>query len=305
MSIQQRAALDTLLRSVPMPAFDDIEAARANYEAFLANFEVPAGIVREDVELGGRPAIGVTPEAGATPGTILYFHGGGWVQGSAAGTLSLTAGLVTRSGVRALSVDYRLAPEHPFPAAIDDTLSSYRELLDQGTEPASIVFAGDSAGGGLAVTTALAARAAGLPMPGGLVAFSPGLDATWSGESMTGKDGIDPIFTHDSVSALVAPYVGDNDPAQELLSPALHADLTGLPPTLLQVGGNEVLLDDATRFAARAVAAGVDVVLDFVAGVPHVFQLHTAMLDEAEAALDRAALFIRQRVAGGQPSLRR
>ncbi|WP_306208167.1 alpha/beta hydrolase [Actinoplanes sp. RD1] len=294
MSRAQRAALDTMVRSSPAPAAASIEEARAGYEAFLATFPVPDGISGATVRLGGRPALEVTPDAGGRGGTILFFHGGAWVQGSPAGYLSLVGNLVAGTGVRALAVDYRLAPEHPFPAAVEDTLAAYRGLLDRGTDPAAVVFAGDSAGGGLTVTTALAAKRAGLPLPAGLVAFSPGFDVTWSGASMTERAAADPIFTREALVSIVAPYLGAADPVQELLSPALTGDLGGLPPMLLQVGGNEVLLDDSVRLAARARAADVDVVLDFVAGVPHVFQLHTRALDEARAALERAALFVRQ-----------
>jgi epsilon-lactone hydrolase len=157
------------------------------------------------------------------------------------------------------------------------------------------VFAGDSAGGGLTVTTCLAARDAGLPLPAAIVAFSPGLDATRTGESMDTKAGIDPTLTRAGVERTGAMYLAGQDPRQPLLSPAVVADLTGFPPMLLQVGTNELLLDDSTRLAARATAAGADVILDITADVPHVFQSFAGgPLDEADQALDRAALFIHQ-----------
>ena len=210
--------------------------------------------------------------------------------------MSLTANLVIRTGVRAISLDYRLAREHPFPAAIEDGLSAYRALLDQGADPKSIAFAGDSAGGGLCITTGLKARDAGLPMPAAIVAFSPGLDITRSGASMDAKAGVDPFFTRDSLEPTGAMYLAGHDPKHELLSPATLADLTGFPPTLLQVGTNEVLLDDSTRLAERARNAGVDVILDITADVPHVFQAFAGILDEADFALDRAALFLHQQL---------
>jgi monoterpene epsilon-lactone hydrolase len=199
------------------------------------------------------------------------------------------------------SLDYRLAPEHPFPAAIDDTLSAYRALLESGVDPSTIVFAGDSAGGGLAVTTSLAARDAGLPLPAAILGFSSMFDVTWAGESMDTKAGIDPIFTRESLAQTTDLYLAGADPHQPLLSPAVHADLTGLPPMLLQAGTNEVLLDDSTRLAARAIAAGVDVILDITADVSHVFQGFAGVLDEADQALDRAALFLRQHVRWRSP----
>ncbi|MCE0538082.1 alpha/beta hydrolase [Kineosporia rhizophila] len=300
MSEQQRRAADSELRR-PAPSAPaepvSIQEQRAGFAALMAHLgQVPKGWRRGTGTLGGRPVVTVETEGEARPGTILYFHGGSWSLGSPETAIALTANLVVRSGVRAISVDYRLAPEHPFPAAVEDGVAAYRELLSQGTDPASVVFAGDSAGGGLSVTTSLAARAAGLPVPAGIVAFSPGLDATRTGASMDSKAGIDPIFTREGLAPALDLYQGDADAAHELLSPAVHADLTGLPPLLLQVGTNEVLLDDSTRLAERARQFEVDVILDVVAGVPHVFQIFAGRLDEADDALDRAALFITQRL---------
>lgn len=296
MSKQQREKIDALLRR-PRPTGPppSVEALRAGFATLMSQMIVPGGIHTSTTTLGNRPALFVEPEQGLRPETILYFHGGGWVFGSPQTALSLTANLVIRTGCRAFSVDYRLAPEHPFPAGIDDTLGAYRALLDDGVDPSTIVFAGDSAGGGLTITTSLAARDAGLPLPAAIVAFSPGLDASRAGESMATKASADPIFTRAGVERTGAMYTAGQDPRQPLLSPAVTADLTGLPPMLLQVGTNELLLDDSTRLAARAVTAGVDVILDVTADVPHVFQSFAGgPLDEADQALDRAALFITQ-----------
>ncbi len=298
MSSRQRAQIDALLRH-PAPAGPvPIEAIREGFKALMATMRRPAGIRTSAATLGELPALLVEPTAPspAADGTILYFHGGGWVSGSPETALSLTGELVARTGLRAYSVDYRLAPEHPFPAAIEDTLAAYRALLERGGDPSAIVFAGDSAGGGLAVTTCLAARDAGLPLPAALLAFSPGLDATRTGESMRTKEGIDPIFTRASVTRTGAMYLAGADPHQPLLSPACYADLSGFPPLLIQVGTNEILLDDSTRLAARAREAGVDVILDVTADVPHVFQAFAGVLDEADEALERAALFLAQRL---------
>jgi acetyl esterase/lipase len=287
----------------PQPAEPpSVEELRAGFRALMSQMVVPAGIRTTETTLGARPALRVEPETGQRAGTILYFHGGAWVFGSPRTALCLTGQLVVRTGFPAYSVDYRLAPEHPFPAAIDDTLDAYRALLDSGTDPAAVVFAGDSAGGGLAVTTCLAARDAGLPLPAAIVAFSPGLDATRSGESMTTKEDLDPIFTRRAMEHTGAMYLAGADPHQPLLSPAVLADLTGFPPLLIQVGTNEILLDDSTRLAARAREAGVDVILDVTADVPHVFQALTGVLDEAEEALDRAALFVAQRIRAPRPA---
>ena len=297
MSRQQRRTLDTRLRGTPRPSgAASVEELRTGFAAFMSTFPVPAGVRRTPAVPGGRPAVLVEPPTTPAPGTILYFHGGSFSLGSPETAMPVTAQLVRRTGVRALSLDYRLAPEHPFPAAIEDGVAAYRALLDDGTPPGSIAFAGDSAGGGLAVTTCLAARDAGLPMPAAVVALSPGLDHTRTGATMTTKEGIDPFFTRAATERTGALYLAGQDAAQPLAAPAVHADLTGLPPLLLQVGTNELLLDDAVRLAARARDAGVDVVLDVTADVPHVFQAYVGTLDEADEALDRAALFLTQRL---------
>ena len=295
MSKQQRVDLDAELRQ-PHSVPTSVPELRAWFVELMATMSVPTGVRQEETVLGGRPALSVTSETGGPAGTILYFHGGSFVFGSPGTAIGLTASLVIRTGVRALSLDYRLAPEHPFPAAVEDCVSAYRELLAGGIDPSTIAFAGDSAGGGLAITTCLASRAAGLPMPAAIVAFSPGLDATRTGASLQTKAGIDPIFTREQLVGTGSLYLAGQDPRQELLSPAVIGDLTGLPPMLLQVGTNELLLDDATRMAERARAVEVDVILDVVAGVPHVFQAYAGRLDEADEALDRAALFLSQRL---------
>ncbi|MFD8809954.1 alpha/beta hydrolase [Streptomyces sp. NPDC059627] len=304
MSKEQRVLLDARLRQPRPVGTPSVEGIRAGFRALMAEMIVPEGIHTTATTLGPRPALLVEPAEGPRAGTLLYFHGGGFVFGSPETALSLTGNLVARTGFRALSLDYRLAPEHPFPAAIEDTVSAYRALLDSGTDPAAVAFAGDSAGGGLTITTCLAARDAGLPLPAAIVAFSPGLDATRTGESMRTKAGLDPFFTRESLEHTGAMYRAGKDPHDPLLSPAVHADLTGFPPMLLQSGTNEVLLDDSTRTAARARAAGVDVVLDITADVPHVFQSYAGVLDEADEALDRAALFLTQRIRAADQASR-
>jgi epsilon-lactone hydrolase len=296
MSKEQRAQVDAMMRQPRPEGPRSVEALRAGFKALMAQMIVPGDIRTTQTTLGNRPALHVEPDSGPRDGTILYFHGGGFVFGSPETALSLTGHLVAKTGFGAYSLDYRLAPEHPFPAAIEDTLSAYRALLDSGIDPSTIAFAGDSAGGGLTVTTCLAARDAGLPLPAAIVAFSPGLDATRTGESMDTKEGIDPIFTRKAVEHTGAMYLAGADPHQPLLSPAVLADLTGFPPMLIQVGTNELLLDDSTRLAAHARAVGVDVILDITADVPHVFQSFAGVLDEADEALDRAALFLTQRI---------
>jgi acetyl esterase/lipase len=307
MSREQRAQIDAMLRRPgTAPATPPtVEESRAEFEALMARRIVPDGLRGTQTALDGRPALLVEPEHGARGGTILYFHGGVWVLGSPETALWLTGNLAVRTGFRVFSLDYRLAPEHPFPAAIDDCLGAYRALLDRGEDPAGIVFAGDSAGGGLAVTTSLAAREAGLPLPAAILGFSAMSDVTWASGSMRTKAGVDPIFTREILARTTDLYLAGADPHQPLLSPAVSADLAGLPPMLLQAGTDEVLLDDSARLASRASAAGVDVILDITAGVSHVFQGFAGVLDEADQALDRAAHFLLQQVraAGSAPGL--
>ncbi len=302
MSRQQRAEIDAMIRRPRPEGPRSVEELRAGFRAMMAKMIVPAGIRTRTTTLGGRPAVLVETTGAPKAGTVLYFHGGSYVVGSPETAMSLTGNLVTRTGFRAFSLDYRLAPEHPFPAAIEDGLSAYRALLDRGEAPSAIAFAGDSAGGGLAVTTCLAARDAGLPMPAAIVAFSPGLDMTRTGESMHTKAGIDPFLTREGLEHTGAMYLAGQDPHQPMLSPATLADLSGFPPMLLQAGTNEMILDDSTRMATRAREAGVDVILDITADVPHVFQAFANALDEADEALDRAALFLSQRVRTRGPA---
>lgn len=296
MSKQQRAALDAALRHgksgfKPAP----VKQMRQDLEALMARFPI-APVRTSESMLAGRAALLVEPESDARPGTLLYFHGGSFVAGSPQTALCLTASLVARTRMRAISVDYRLAPEHPFPAGIEDCMAAYRALLDGGAHADSIVFVGESAGGGLTVTTTLAARAARLPVPAAIVAFSPSFDHTRSGASMDSKSGVDPFFTREDMAHTGEMYLAGQSPNQELAAPALLAELTGFPPILLQVGTNELLLDDSVRLAERARNAEVDVILDITAGVPHVFQAFVGQLEEADWALERAALFIEQRL---------
>lgn len=297
MSKEQRARVDAIMRE-PRPAPTSLDDMRAGFAATQAQRLVPDAIRTAETMLGDRRALVVEPTERRRSGTILYFHGGAWALGAPETSLSLTANLVTRSGMRALSLDYRLAPENPFPAAVDDCLTAYRALLNRGEDPAQIALVGDSAGGSLAITTVLEARKYRLPLPSAVIAFSPGLDLTLGGESMDTKQGIDPIFTRAMLGFAVGMYCGGQDVHQPLLSPVLFADLSGFPPLLLQVGANEVLLDDSTRMAARAIAAGVNVILDVTADVPHVFQAFAGALDEADQALERAAFFLQQHITG-------
>ena len=228
------------------------------------------------------------PVAGS--GIILYLHGGAYALGSINVHREWIARLASATRTRALAINYRLAPEHPFPAALEDTLSTYHWLLDQGTDPAQIFIAGDSAGGGLALATLLSLRDASDPLPAGAICISPWTDLALSGVSIQSKANLDPILDPDSLRMYAAYYAGDRDLTSPLLSP-LYADLTGLPPLLIQVGSDEILLDDARSLAGRALEAGVNVTLEVCDEMFHVFQLFS-FLPETKMAVAQIAEFV-------------
>ncbi|MBB5976720.1 alpha/beta hydrolase [Kribbella solani] len=291
MSAAERAAARGMMQKgeAGLPA----EAQRAGFDAVFAERPLGADVTLAERTLGGVRALDVRVEGANRAGVILYLHGGGYVVGSARTGANLAAPLSRLSGVPAVSLEYRLAPEHPFPAAIHDALAAYRELVESGQ---TVLIAADSAGGGLALATLLSARAEGLAMPAGVVLFSPWTDVTLTGPSIDTRGEYDPLFNRPIMEDYAAMYLGGADAADELASP-LRADLSGLPPLLVQVGSAEVLLDDALRLVARAAEQEVDVSLDVVAGAPHVFQYFAGFLPEADEALDRAATFIRHRLA--------
>ena len=290
MTQQQRQALDELLRHAPLDIGGDVAEQRAIFHEMMTSVPLPDDVKATPGRLGGVPVVTVdTPES--DPSTVLlYFHGGGYVLGSAADSVGLAADVARRAGARAISVDYRLAPENPFPAAVEDAVAAYRALLDDG--PAKIAFVGESAGGGLVIAALVAIKEADLPQPSSAAVFSPWVDLTVSGDSAVGKAEVDPALTAEGLRIRARDYLGDTDPASPLATP-IFADLTGLAPLLIQAGSHEILLDDALRLAAHAAAHDVRVDLGVWPQVPHVFQGFAALLDEAGAALDEAAASIR------------
>jgi monoterpene epsilon-lactone hydrolase len=228
---------------------------------------------------------------GADP-TVLYFFGGGFVLGSP-DTRRKTAGhLALAAKAHVLVPNYRLAPEHPFPAAIDDAVRAYRWLLERGGEPSKTIMAGDSAGGGLAVSAAIALRDRGLPMCAGIVAISPWADLTCSGESMTSRAAADIECTRAGLLEMAGWYMNGADPSQPLASP-VFADLAGLPPLLCVVGGNETLLDDSIRLVRNAGIAGIDATLFIASGMQHIFPIWAGAFPEANAAIALVGKWVR------------
>jgi len=226
---------------------------------------------------------------------LLYFHGGGYQIGSPATLRRMVALLAADAQARVLSVDYRLAPEHPFPAAVDDAVAAYRWLLGGGTDPATVALAGDSSGGGLALATLVALRDAGEPMPAAAFAISPWTDLALTGESLRTRAAAEMMVRPDGMPETAALYLAGADPRHPHASP-LYADLRGLPPLLIHVGDAEVVLDDSTRFAARAREAGVDVTLEVWDEMPHVWHAFAGLLPEADQAIARAGRWLRARL---------
>jgi phosphinothricin tripeptide acetyl hydrolase len=252
----------------------------------------------EPVAAGGVPGEWIDVNAEPSLRTLFYLHGGCYNIGSVVAYRPLVARLCAASDARALAIDYRLAPEHPFPAAVDDATAAYRWLVANGVEPASIVIGGDSAGGGLTLAALVALRGAGDPLPAAAFGISPWVDLEVSGESAITRAAADPIIDPASVSAAAARYLAQAHPRTPLASP-LYADLTDLPPMLLQVGDAEVFLNDATRLARTAEAAGVDVTLEVWPDVIHVWHIFAAMLPEGQQAIDRVGEWVRSRVVAG------
>ena len=252
----------------------------------------------EDVVCTPMDADGVPCEWIAAPGgdggpVVLYLHGGGYIMGSINTHRQLCGWIAKAAGGRVLSVDYRLGPEHPFPAAVEDAVAAYDWLLAQGVEPGSVAVAGDSAGGGLTAATLLAIRDQGKALPAAGVMISPWTDLAATGESLTSRAAIDPMIAGAAgLGGMSSGYLAGADPKTPLASP-LYADLAGLPPLLIHVGTEEVLFDDSTRFDAKARAAGVDVTFEAWNGQVHVFHSFAFMVPEAREAIAKIGAFVK------------
>ncbi len=287
MSTEQKENLDAILRQGAFPAGADVNEQRRQLKALLSAQPLPGNVTVTAATLGGVPTAEITVDGVEPRNTVLYFHGGVYVLGDAFLAAELASQIGRRTRAKVISVDYRLAPEHPYPAAVDDALAAYAALLDNGTAPSDIAFAGESAGGGLAIALLVSARDHGLPLPAAAYVMSPYVDLTLAGATMETKRAADPLLSPEALRDRVGDYTAGQDAALGLISP-IFADLSGLPPLIIQAGTHEVLLDDAIRLAWQAAIADVEVTLDITPGVPHVFQAYHAILDEAAAALDRA-----------------
>jgi monoterpene epsilon-lactone hydrolase len=298
-STEQRETLDAILRQSAFPADSDVGEQRRLLREAISAQPLPADVTVTAAALGGVPTAEITVDGIEPRHVVLYFHGGVYVMSDAFLAAGLASQVGRRTQAKVISVDYRLAPEHPYPAAVDDALAAYEALLDSGIAPSDIAFAGESAGGGLAIATLVNARDHGLPLPAAAYVMSPYVDLTLAGTTMETRADADPLLSQALLQARVPDYTAGHDAALPLISP-VFADLSGLPPLIIQAGSHEVLLDDAVRLAQQAATADVQVTLDITPRVPHVFQAYSPILDEAAAALDRAGQLLSAHLAAAE-----
>ena len=288
-------ALRRKLAERPDGATAAIADLREEYDRAVEIFPLPDNVSLEPGTLGGVPGEWLRPEGADPTRALLYFHGGGYVLGSTRSHRHMVAALAAGAGVHAFSADYRLAPEHPFPAAVEDGTAAWKGLLDSGIDPARAVVGGDSAGGGLTVAALVKARGDGLPMPAGGLCISPWTDMTLEAGSYAAKAESDPMVKKDQIERWTGVYLGaDTDRRHPWASP-LYANLEGLPPLLVQVGSEEVLLDDSVSLAEAARRAGIDARLTVAEEMIHVWHWFDRLLDRAQEGIDEAAAFIRAR----------
>jgi acetyl esterase/lipase len=266
-----------------------ITEQRARQEKSVRFFRLPKQVRCKAISDLGVPSEWIdSPDSSA--GIILYLHGGAYALGSVHSHREMIARLVLATNCKALAINYRLAPENPFPAALEDVIMAYDWLLSNGVDPAQICFSGDSAGGGLAIATLIALHEQGIPLPAGVFCFSPWLDLTLSGDSVMKNMNHDPILSAPILQKYVNYYIGNHNATDPLISP-LFGDLRGLPPIHIQSGRNEILLDDSVRFYEKARQTGVDVTLKIWDDMFHVFQLFS-FLPETQESMKQVSAFI-------------
>jgi monoterpene epsilon-lactone hydrolase len=294
MGSTEMAAVREMLAAGPRPA--NLAERRQRLDALGSKYIIPVDVLVGSVNANGVPAEWTTTPAADPTRAILFLHGGGYISGSISSHRHMIAQAGREAGARTLALGYRLAPEHPFPAALEDALSGYRYLLSQGFAPEHIVIAGESAGGGLAIAALVSLRDQGIPLPAGTWCSSPWVDLEMSGRTMTTKAAVDPLIQKNYLVELATLYLNDVDPRTPLASP-IYADLRGLPPMLVQCGSAETLLDDALRLAGAAAAADVRTTLQIWPDMIHAWHLFYAQLAEGRSALAEVGAFIRARLS--------
>lgn len=292
MSQQQLDKLLAIFARQPTLGALSLEKERANLDEGGARFKVPADVKLEPVSADGVPAEYLTAPNASADRAVLYLHGGGYAIGSIKSHRYLMQNVSRAAGARTLGIDYRLAPEHPFPAAIEDATKAYLWLLAQGFAPGRVAIAGDSAGGGLTLATLVNLRDKGLPTPAAGVLISPWTDLTGTAESVKTRAASDPMVKPDGLYGLAGHYLNGVDARNPLASP-VFADMKGLPPLLIHVGGREILYDDAVTVAERARAAGVDVTLVDEPELFHVWHAFAPMLDEGQQAVEQIGAWLK------------
>jgi len=269
-----------------------VEAIRSGLDQLAIMSKLPKDVKCEPIDAGGVPAEWITTPDTKNENVILYLHGGGFIAGSINTHRDLVSRISRISKTRILIIDYRLAPEHPYPAGLEDCITAYKWLVNnEKVATSNIIIAGDSAGGGLTVSCLLSLRDEGFPLPSAAICLSPGLDATMSGESFKTKVELDPFLTPDSVKFMIEQYLGNTDPQEVSI---LDANLEGFPPLLIQVGSSEILLDDSTLLAELAEKAGVDVKLEIWEDMIHVFQAFAAFAPESREAIEKIGEFVQK-----------
>jgi monoterpene epsilon-lactone hydrolase len=295
MGVADRAGVLAFLKQNEAAESPDLAEQRARIDTLADFFPVPEGAEIEPASIGGVKGEWARGRRARRDSALLYLHGGGYVIGSPKSHRHLTAALSEASGLSLFVPDYRLAPEHPFPAALEDAVAAYKGLLDSGLSPARLAIAGDSAGGGLTIATLVALRERKLPLPACAVGISPWTDLSQGGEAYRTRLKRDPMVTKDGLDAMAAAYLAGADPKTPLASP-LFADLHGLPPLLLQVGTEEALYDDTVGLKSRAEAAGVEVSAESWGGMMHVWHIFHPILSEGRDAIARIGSYLKSRI---------
>ena len=285
-----------LLKAASSEPRATVEEARASYEHRMSSLKLDADVTTERMGAGGVPAEWVSAPGAAEDRVVLYLHGGYYVIGSMRTHRVYLSRLSRATGTRVLGLDYRRAPENPFPAALEDTLAAYRWLLSNGFDPKKIAIGGESAGGGLTVAACVALRYVGDPVPGAAVCISSWADLAHTGDSITSNAAVDPTVTLERGTEMSRLYLAGRDPTTPLASP-VYADLHGLPPMLIMAGSIEILRDDSVRLAKNAKDAGVDATLEIWDDMPHNWPMYAHMLPEGQQAVDRIGEFVRKHLA--------